>query len=202
MSPQCSAPADRLASCGAPGAGHAVLGPQAATERVCPAHDSGQGGLGTAAHMPAAQSVLRINHARRSSLEELVLDGEGGLRTNRIENLVRESQQSMAYDPAAMWCAQPSVHVSAQPASLLSAHALPGPALRPPACLVLSCPALSRLVRSCLAASRPALRDPLPPGEPCLVLFALLRPALRSRIPGSSTRDCTSDRLHHGIPHC
>ena len=41
----------------------------------------------------------------RTSLEELVLDDAGGLRVNRIENLVRESQQSMAYDPAAMWCA-------------------------------------------------------------------------------------------------
>ena len=34
-----------------------------------------------------------------------MLTDDGGLRVNRIENLVRESQQSMAFDPTAMWCA-------------------------------------------------------------------------------------------------
>ena len=39
----------------------------------------------------------------RSSLEELVLDDEGNLRSNRIENLMREGSKSMAYDPSTLW---------------------------------------------------------------------------------------------------
>ena len=39
----------------------------------------------------------------RSSLEELVLDERGNLRSNRIENLMREGSKSMAYDPSTLW---------------------------------------------------------------------------------------------------
>lgn len=39
----------------------------------------------------------------RASFEELVLDEGGGLRWNRLENLMEESSKSVDYDPAQLW---------------------------------------------------------------------------------------------------
>lgn len=39
----------------------------------------------------------------RASFEELVLDEGGGLRWNRLENLIEESSKSMDYDPSQLW---------------------------------------------------------------------------------------------------
>ena len=39
----------------------------------------------------------------RASFEELVLDEAGGLRWNRLENLMEESSKSVDYDPAQLW---------------------------------------------------------------------------------------------------
>jgi len=39
----------------------------------------------------------------RASFEELVLDEGGGLRWNRLENLMEESSKSVDYDPSQLW---------------------------------------------------------------------------------------------------
>lgn len=39
----------------------------------------------------------------RASFEELVLDETGGLRWNRLENLMTESSKSVDYNPSQLW---------------------------------------------------------------------------------------------------
>ena len=39
----------------------------------------------------------------RASFEELVLEEDGGLRWNRLENLMEESSKSVDYDASQLW---------------------------------------------------------------------------------------------------
>ena len=60
----------------------------------------------------------------RASFEELVLDEVGGLRWNRLENLMEESSKSVDYDPAQLWLLAGSRHAAR--VHLLHSHTVDG----------------------------------------------------------------------------
>lgn len=53
-----------------------------------------------------AAPPLGLRHfvkTHRESFRELVLDGDGRLRWNRLENLIEEGSKSLDYDPQQLW---------------------------------------------------------------------------------------------------